>query len=104
MSTKQGRNAGQTESQPEEAKIKGDPPVWSRRYRGAGAFLDIAVFQKEITGDNGTYSVFNVKLTRSYKDGDAWKETSNLRSEDLPIVAAGLLQAYDFVSSELNRG
>lgn len=56
-----------------------------------------------MSGDKGEYTVFNVNLTRSYKDGDTWKESQGLRAEDLPVVAAGLLQAFDIVASEQNR-
>jgi hypothetical protein len=104
MSTNPRKSANQTDSSShEEPPPKGEPPVWSRRYRGTGAFLDIAVFQKEMTSDNGSFSVFSIKMVRSYKDGDAWKDTHSLRPEDLPVVSAGLLQAYEFICSEMNR-
>jgi hypothetical protein len=40
---------------------------------------------------------FNVEVTRSYKDGDAWKDASTFRRDDLPIVALAAIMAYDWI-------
>lgn len=40
---------------------------------------------------------FNVEVTRRYKDGDAWKDASTFRRDDLPIVALAVITAYDWI-------
>ena len=39
----------------------------------------------ENTGSNGTFH--NVTVTRSYKDGDEWKQSDSFGRDDLPLVA-----------------
>ena len=40
---------------------------------------------------------FNVSLTRLYKDGDQWKDSSTFRRDDLPIVAKVMDMAYAWI-------
>jgi hypothetical protein len=40
---------------------------------------------------------FNVTITRSYKDGDQWKDTSTFGRDDLPIVAKAADMAYAWI-------
>ena len=40
---------------------------------------------------------FNVTVTRSYKDGDQWKDTSTYSRDDLPIVAKVADMAYAWI-------
>jgi len=40
---------------------------------------------------------FNVTLTRLYKDGDQWKDTTAFRRDDLPIVAKVADMAYAWI-------
>ena len=40
---------------------------------------------------------FNVTITRSYKDGDQWKDTSTFGRDDLPMVAKAADMAYAWI-------
>ena len=46
--------------------------------------------------DNGRVW-FNVTVTRSYRDGDEWKDTSSFSRDDLPIVAKAADMAYAWI-------
>jgi hypothetical protein len=46
--------------------------------------------------DNGRVW-FNVTVSRSYKDGEQWKDTSTFRRDDLPIVAKVVDMAYAWI-------
>lgn len=40
---------------------------------------------------------FNVTITRSFKDGDQWRDTSTFGRDDLPIVAKAADMAYAWI-------
>ena len=40
---------------------------------------------------------FNVTVSRLYKDGEQWKDTSTYRRDDLPIVAKVVDMAYAWI-------
>lgn len=40
---------------------------------------------------------FNTKVTRSYNDGEGWKETDSLRRDDLPVAAKAMDMAYAWI-------
>lgn len=40
---------------------------------------------------------FNVSVTRLYKEGDDWRDTSSFRRDDLPIVSKCLDMAYGWI-------
>jgi len=40
---------------------------------------------------------FNVSLTRLYKDGEQWKDSSTFRRDDLPVVAKVVDMAYAWI-------
>jgi hypothetical protein len=40
---------------------------------------------------------FSVTISRLYKDGDQWKDSSALRRDDLPIAARVLDMAYAWI-------
>ena len=40
---------------------------------------------------------FNVTLSRLYKDGDKWKDSSSFRRDDLPIVNKANDMAYGWI-------
>lgn len=40
---------------------------------------------------------FNVTVSRSYMDGDQWKDTSTFGRDDLPIVAKAMDMAYAWI-------
>ena len=40
---------------------------------------------------------FNVTVSRLYKEGDKWQDTSTFRRDDLPIVAKVIDMAYAWI-------
>ena len=40
---------------------------------------------------------FNVKVTRLYKDGEQWRDTSTFRRDDLPVAAKVVDMAYAWI-------
>ena len=40
---------------------------------------------------------FNAVVTRLYKHGDTWKETTTLKHDDLPIAMKGIDMAYTWI-------
>lgn len=41
-----------------------------------------------------------VTVTRSYKDGEEWKRTNSLRTNDIPKAIMGLQKAYDELTTK----
>jgi hypothetical protein len=46
---------------------------------------------------NGGGAWFNVTVSRLYKDGDTWKDTSAFRRDDLPVVSKAMDMAYAWI-------
>ncbi len=40
---------------------------------------------------------FNIEITRSYKEGDEWQESTKFGRDDLPIVAKAADMAYAWI-------
>jgi hypothetical protein len=70
-------------------------PAFSCRHRA----LKAAVWKN--SSENGDF--YNVTVTRSYKDGETWKESSSFGFDDLLIVGELLRTCYGFISRELAR-
>ena len=69
-----------------------NPPVWSRRtFTGSGS-LEVAVFEKNVDTNGGTFTAYSVSAKRTYKDGDGYKEAKGFQGPDLPHLIV-LLQA-----------
>lgn len=43
---------------------------------------------------------YNVNVTRLYKDGNDWKQTSSFGRDDLPLVMKVIDQAHSFIFEE----
>jgi len=71
----------------------GNLPVFTTRHRA----LKAAVWRNE-SAENGPF--FNVTVSRSYKDGDDWHESSSFGFDDVLIVAELLRTCYGFISRE----
>jgi hypothetical protein len=96
------RNDGGT-STADARETERKPPVWSRKVFANGATLEVAIFEREIDGRNGSFVAYNVTLKRQYKDGDEYKTTSSFRSDDLPHLALLSSLAYAWVSEQDTR-
>lgn len=83
-----------------ENRNGGDRPIFSRRaWTGTGA-VEIAVFDRMVEGDNGSYRVFNTVAKRTWKDGDEYTSSNNFRPEDLLPLGLFLQEAFSFIASE----
>lgn len=51
------------------------------------------------TKDNGTR--YNVTVSRLYKDGDNWKESSSFGRDELPLVIKVLDQAHTWMFEQV---
>jgi hypothetical protein len=70
-------------------------PVFTTRHRA----LKAAVWLNET--DNGP--MFNTTVTRSYKDGETWKESDSFGYDDVLIVAELLRTCHGFISREMAK-
>lgn len=107
MATKQADRSGQKPQaaaaeteQAENGGAKHAPPIWKKRVFSSGSYVECAVFRHEVEQGESSFTSHSVSLRRSYRDGDAWKDTRSLRSDDL-LVASHLLQrAYAWISDQ----
>jgi len=58
--------------------------------------IHVAIWKNE--GSKGTF--YNVTVTRSYKDGEEWKESQSYGRDDLPLVSKALDQAHTWIFQE----
>lgn len=87
-----------TQSRPQPAQQperSGNAPVFTTRHRA----LKAAVWRNET--ENGP--MYNTTLTRSYKDGETWKESSSLGYDDVLIMAELLRTCHGFISREFAK-
>ena len=70
-------------------------PVQAFRVRG----ISVAIFANEVSSKDGRrqYTMHNVSLQRTYRDGDEYKTTSVFRRDDLPILQRLVQQAWDYI-------
>jgi hypothetical protein len=80
------------ERQPERSTR---PPVFTVRHRA----LKAAVWKNDT--ENGP--MLNTTLSRSYKDGETWKESQSLGFDDLLAAAELLRTCYGFISREMAK-
>lgn len=58
------------------------------------------IWENKTKDDNVYYSV---SLTRSYKDGDEWKESNSYYRDDLPKVELVMRKAFEWIHLEADR-
>ena len=56
--------------------------------------INVAIWANE-SDDSDVW--FNATVSRSYKHGDSWMDTTSLRREDLPIAAKAMDMAYSWM-------
>jgi len=72
-----------------------DMPVFSCRHRA----LKAAVWQNE--SEKGPF--FNVTVSRSYKDGETWRESTSFGYDDILPIAELLRTCHGFISREIAK-
>jgi hypothetical protein len=84
-----------TASRPAPSEPQRNAPVFTCRHRA----LKAAVWKNE--SESGKF--FNVTLTRSYKEGETWHESTSFGYDDVLIVAELLRTCYGFISREMAK-
>ena len=59
--------------------------------------VSASIFKNSVKTKDGDVTYFKVSLTRTYRDGDAWKSTTSLSRDDLPVAALLLQQAWSAI-------
>lgn len=70
-------------------------PVHTVRYRNIKA----AIWQNQTASG----PVFNVTVSRSWLDGDVWKDSSGFGYEDLLLLAKALNDAHTWITEQRRR-
>jgi hypothetical protein len=83
----------QASNQPRKADKSSNPPVHTIRY---GA-LRAAIWKREVDLGNNSRPMYSVTFTRSYKDGNDWKDSSSFGPDDLLILAKIADDAHTFI-------
>ena len=83
-----------------DEREKGSPPVYSRRAWTGSGTVEVAVFERMITSDNGERRVFNIVAKRTWKVGDEYQSSKAFRPEDLLPLALFLQFAYAFITNQ----
>ncbi len=92
---KSTQSASRSQPAPQSPERSTNAPVFTTRHRA----LKAAVWRNET--DNGP--MYNTTLTRSYKDGDDWKESGSFGYDDVLIVAELLRTCHGFICRELAK-
>lgn len=89
------RPSAQTSAVPAAPERSANGPVFAVRHRA----LKATVWRNETA--SGPF--YNTTVSRSYKEGDIWKESTSFGYDDLLIVAELLRSCYAFISGETDR-
>jgi len=72
-------------------------PVHTVRYGGIKA----AIWRNVVDNGSASRAMYNVTLTRSYRDGDEWKESGSLGYDELLIAAKALDDCHTFIHDRI---
>jgi hypothetical protein len=78
-----------------QPKTAGEKPIHQLRHRNIKA----AIWRKETA--KGV--MYDVKVTRGYKEDDYWRDSHSFGFDDLLIVAKLMYDAHSWVSSERTK-
>ena len=81
---------------PKPSERSGNGPAFSCRHRA----LKACVWKNTL--ENGSI-MFNTTVSRSYKDGDDWKESGSFGFDDVLIVAELLRTCHGFICREMAK-
>jgi hypothetical protein len=71
-------------------------PVHTIRYGAVRA----AIWRNMIDAGNASRPIYNVTFSRSYKDGDQWKETASFGADDLLVLAKTANDAHTYICGQ----
>jgi hypothetical protein len=87
--------SSRSQEAPKQPERTANLPVFTCRHRA----LKAAVWRNET--ENGV--MFNTTVSRSYRDGEQWRESSSFGYDDVLIVAELLRACHGFISQEMSR-
>ena len=68
-------------------------PVHTVRYGAVRA----AIWRNIVDNGNASKPMYNVTFSRSYKDGDGWKDSSGFGGDDLLLLAKVADEAHSWI-------
>jgi hypothetical protein len=74
-------------------------PVHTVRY---GA-IKAAVWRNILDNGNASRPMYNLTVSRAYRDGDEWKDSSSFGYEDLLVLSKALNDCHSFIHEQLVR-
>jgi hypothetical protein len=80
----------------QQAAKPSNRPVHTVRY---GA-IQAAVWRNIVDNGNASRPMYNVTFSRSYKDGERWKETTSFGVDDLLVLAKAANDAHSFIHGQ----
>jgi hypothetical protein len=81
---------------PPEAQPERHQPVFTWAHPTSSGRIEIAVWEKVVSGDNGDRSVYSVTCQRSYrKQEGGYENTGTFWHTDLLVLAHGLQVVFD---------
>lgn len=100
MSRYRGNQRQQTNGRQQEQN-GGNEPVYARSYFSSGGYVNIAVFENYVNGQNGERLVYGFKVKRSYKDDKGeYKDTASFQEGDLAVLAMALSNAAAWIDNQ----
>lgn len=83
----------QPTSNPNDATRSAKRPIQTIRYSTVRA----AIWRNVIDNGNASRAAYNVTFSRSYKDGDIWKESHSFGRDDLLLLAKLASDAHTWI-------
>ncbi len=71
-------------------------PVHTIRYGAVRA----AIWRNIIDAGNASRPVYNATFSRSYKDGNQWKESASFGADDLLVLAKAANEAHTYICGQ----
>jgi hypothetical protein len=71
----------------------GNRPVYAIRYGAVRA----AIWRNVVDNGNASRPMYNVTFSRSYKDGDEWKDSTSFGPDELLVLAKAANDAHTFI-------
>jgi len=90
-----------TQSTGQSADIQrvSNKPVHAIRYGSIRA----AIWKNVVDLGANSRPVYNVTLSRSYRDGDTWKDSSSFGQDDLLVLAKAADAAHTWIFAQRNQ-
>ena len=89
----------QTNQEQKQAYKPANRPVHTIRY----GTIQAAIWRNIVDNGNASRPMYSVTFSRSYRDGDAWKDSSSFGSDDLLVVAKAANDAHTFIHQHRSR-